>query len=299
MLRQQQSGVLGYTVVYYVESPIGYLYSPSGPIQLGNIITCVKTPERPLYKAPKLDDSTAFSTTQKQVIFSTERFSGGKFGIFTRFLNVVLGLGVGVDVTVGWEMNDSSCFTFESTNTSQFFPEPGYIQDCISTEPVRRYLEKFRYRKPVYIITSLKIAKGVTVQSLKTKTVDGGVSAGADATSWAGVPIAGGIEAGRNIGSKDHASWEGSSDFIFAFRVRRVLVERKTGVVRKEEEYKKGAMLESVTEKRDGSELSIIEQEEDMEDELEGFSKKELTEGNEVVLCAIPGIQGGPPDTLE
>lgn len=90
------------TPYFFLAPTWDYPSSPSRPIQLGNVITSVKTPERALYKAPKPDDPAVFSTAQKQVVFSTEKLFGGRFGMFTRFLNVVLGFGV--DATVGWEM---------------------------------------------------------------------------------------------------------------------------------------------------------------------------------------------------
>ncbi|KAI0968933.1 hypothetical protein F4678DRAFT_441988 [Xylaria arbuscula] len=281
-------------IPYFFLSPTWDYPSSSGPIQLGNVITSLKTPERALYRGPKPDNSTVFSTAQRQVMFSRGKLRGGKLGIFTKFLNVVL--GVGVDATVGWEMNDMSHFAFESLETTQFSPEPEYVHDCISAEPVRRYLEKSRFRKPIYIIIGLKIAKGATARSFKRRAVDGEISVGADATSWTGAPVNGGIEVGRNMGSKEDASWEGASDFIFAFRVRKIVVERKTGSVCKEEDYKKGAMLESVMEKTDGLEFDITEREGEMDDDVEGFFDGELTKDGELMFHAVQTVPYGRTD---
>ncbi|KAI1427236.1 hypothetical protein F5Y12DRAFT_180742 [Xylaria sp. FL1777] len=282
------------TPYFFLAPTWDYPSSSSGPIQLGNIITSVKTPERALYRAPMPDDSTVFSTAQSQVEFSIEKLFGGKLGIFTKLLNAILGFGV--DAAVNWEVNDTSHFIFESLETTQFSPEPGYIHSCVSAEPVRRYLEKSRYRKPVYIITGLKTARGATARSLKARTVDGDISVGADATSWTGVPVEGGIEIGSKIGGKEHVSWKGTSDFVFAFRVRKLVVERKTGLVSKEADYKKGAMLESVIEKRSESELSITEQAVEMDDDVAGFFDEELPGDDELVLRAVPNIQRGQTD---
>ncbi|KAI1112784.1 hypothetical protein F5Y14DRAFT_420032 [Nemania sp. NC0429] len=287
--------------LYFFLAPTwDYPSPPAGPIQLGNVIASVRAPERALYRAPKPDDSSTaavFSTTQKRVTFSREKLIGGGFGVFTTFLNAVLGLGI--DAAVDLEATDTSHFTFESLETTQFLPDPEYIQACVSAEPVRRYLEKSRYRKCVYVITGLKIVRGyATGRSSKGRAVDGTIGAGADA-SCTGVPVGGGSNVGVNVGIKEHVSWEGASDFVFAFRVRKVVVERKTGAVSREEEYRKGAVLGHVSEGRNGPGLSIVEGAEWTDDDVAGFVKEELIENDELVLCAIPEVQHVPKDNCE
>lgn len=89
-------------------------------------------------------------------------------------------------------------------------------------------------------------------------------------------------------------SWEGSSDFVFAFRVRKVLVEKKTGVVSKDEDYRRGAMLEREHNTFEVPVLSILAEDPDLEQE--GFSKEELMEGDMSVICAVPYPRTGGED---
>jgi hypothetical protein len=85
---------------YYFFAPT-WDYPPGGPIKLGNVITSIKKPERPLYTAPLPTDAEVFSTEQRRVDFSVEKLRAGQLSIFTRFLNV---LGVSVDASVEREV---------------------------------------------------------------------------------------------------------------------------------------------------------------------------------------------------
>jgi hypothetical protein len=69
-------------------------YPPGGPIKLGNVITSVKKPERPLHCAPPPVDSDVFSSKKTSVKYTREKLRKGKFSILTKFLSFV---GFGMD----------------------------------------------------------------------------------------------------------------------------------------------------------------------------------------------------------
>lgn len=74
---------------------------PSGPIRLGNIITSLKTPERPLHTAQMPADDDVFSSEQLEAVFSTEKLRAGRFEMLTKFMSVIA--GIGIDAGVEWE----------------------------------------------------------------------------------------------------------------------------------------------------------------------------------------------------
>jgi hypothetical protein len=152
---------------------------------------------------------------------------------------------------------------------------------------VRRYLDKSRYRKPIYIITGVKTVTGAKAKSHKSRAVGGKLGVEVDGTIWSGgtVPIGGGPEVEGKRENKEGTSWKGSSDFVFAFRVRKVSVKKKTGEVKKYEEYKTGAMLGDEIE---GDVPALTFSEEDPEAEDEGCEMEELMEGDTVIACAVP-----------
>jgi hypothetical protein len=150
-------------------------------------------------------------------------------------------------------------------------------------------LDKSRYRKPVYIITGLKTVTGAKAKSYKSHAVGGTLGVEVDGTIWSGgtVLIGGGPGVEGKIEKKEGTTWERSSDFVFAFRARKVSVEKKTGTVKEDDDYKTGAMLGNEIGKEDFPELSISAVE-DPGAEDEGFEKEELMEGDTVIACAVP-----------
>ena len=97
-------------------------------------------------------------------------------------------------------------------------------------------------------------------------------------------------------------SWEGASEFVFAFRVRKVWVKPVAGgggvEVRKEEDYRKGAFLGNDLDGQEGRGLRIeveVGMEGDgvgLEFEMErnGLRREEVVDddGGEVVYCGVP-----------
>lgn len=185
--------------------------------------------------------------------------------------------------------SDEEKYTFDRVETEQFFPKDSYIQKCVEADPVRRYLEKARYSKPIYVITGIKTVHGAKAKSVKNRAVGGKLRVEVDGTVWSGgtVPVGGGPSTEAQQDNKSGTKFGGSDDFVFAFRVRKVTVELKTGLVKRDEDYKKGAMLDKEGKKLDVPELSIAKVE-DPNAEDEDFEGEELMEGDVVIACGIP-----------
>lgn len=192
-----------------------------------------------------------------------------------------------IGLSTHW-VSDEETFVFETLETTQFIPTAPYVQKCVESANVRRFLELSKYRKPVYIITGLKVVTGAQANTSKSHTMGAGVGVEVDATVWTAVPIGGGPGVEAEVGNKKSTKWEGSSDFVFAFRVSKVWVAEATGQVLSEEEYRKGAVLDDEKEEEEkGPELSVLKVEE-TDGRAEGFDAEELMDDGDVVLCAIP-----------
>lgn len=103
-------------------------------------------------------------------------------------------------------------------------------------------------------------------------------------------PISFGGSGAQNMASnRAVTAFKNGDDFVFAFRVSKVLVGKGTDQVVSEEDYRRGAMLgnEEEQQQNKGLQLSIL-QVEYPDAEGEGFDAEELTEGEDVVVCAIP-----------
>ncbi|KAM0546215.1 hypothetical protein ACHAPJ_011001 [Fusarium lateritium] len=255
---------------------------PNGPIKLGNVISSVKRPDQPLFCYPPSEDTDIFKTEKKSVQYAKEKLKSGRFSILTKFLSV---FGFGVDVGAEVERSDEETFVFQTLETTHFIPTAAYLQKCIEADRVRRHLEISRFRKPVYVITGLKVVTGAEANTLKSRTLGGNLSAEVDGTVWSGgaVPIGGGPGIEGKVTNSQRTKWEGSSDFVFAVRLSKVVV--KKGEIN-EEEYRKGAMLDDGW-KVNQPDLSIVSVEEP-DAKAEGFDEEKLMDDDEVVLCAIP-----------
>ncbi|KAI7763870.1 hypothetical protein LZL87_006252 [Fusarium oxysporum] len=259
-------------------------YPPEGPIKLGNVISSVKRPHIPLINSPPTEETGVFKSEKKKVQYTTEKLRSGKFSILTKFLSV---LGFGVDF--GAEADDISneeIFMFETLETIEFIPTSEYLQNCAESKDVRRWLERYGSSRPLYIITGLKSVTGATANTLKSRTVGGNLSVEVDGTILSGgtVPLGGGPGIEGKACTSQCTKWEGGN-FVFAFRVSKVRV-RKTGEVKSEDPYTKGAMLDSkeVERKRAGVEIIAVEAPRAQD---EGFEEEKLMEGDEEVFCAI------------
>ncbi|KAF9875113.1 hypothetical protein CkaCkLH20_07379 [Colletotrichum karsti] len=261
-------------------------YPPGGAIRLGNVITSVKKPHRPLFCVPPPGDSDVSTTEKKSVQYTKEKLRSGRFSILTKFLSI---LGLGVDIGAEIDNSDEERFIFKTLETTQFTPSAQYVQKSIESDNVRRFLQNARYRKPVYIITGVKIVRGAEANTSRSRGLGGTFAVEVDGTLLSGgaVPIGGGPGTEGRVGNKTATSWEGSSDFVFAFRVSKVFVGEKTGQVTSEEEYRKGAMLGDETEETRRPMLSVLKIE-DPTAEQEGFGSQQLMDDEEVVFCAIP-----------
>lgn len=179
--------------------------------------------------------------------------------------------------------------SFDRLETVQFFPQEDYIRTCVEAGAVRRFLEKSRYNKPVYIITGLKVVRGASAKTLAGRSVGGSLGVEIDGTVWSGgsAPVSGGPEISATVSRRQGTSWDGSSDFVLAYRVRKVKVSKK-GAVRKAEDYTTGAMLGQDAAEMERPELDILVEDLDATEGAEGFVIEEAMDGEEVVVCAVP-----------
>ncbi|KAL7916638.1 hypothetical protein GGI35DRAFT_47718 [Trichoderma velutinum] len=261
-------------------------YPPNGPIKLGNVITSVKKPERPLHCVPP-PSSDVFSTKKMSVEHTKDELQNERFSILVKFFSI---FGLNVRVSAGRETSNENKFSFKTVETTQFVPTSSYIQSCVENDDVRRHLQISRYRKPLYIITGLKVVTGIDANMHTSHAVQNSPTIQIDSTIPHVGPVSFGSSGTENMAStKAVTTFKNSDDFVFAFRVSKVVVGKGTDQVISEEDYRRGAMLGNEEEQQQvkSPKLSILKVE-FPDAEGEGFDAEELTEGEDVVLCAIP-----------
>lgn len=267
---------------------------PDGPIRLGAIIPSPTQPDEPLY-LPPLPESTDTSTfTEYNWSGSHVKASSSHFGIWTSFLEIVL--GIGADVKIELDQSLERKWDVERMTTQTFTPSHSFLEQAVQNEDVKRYITENRFREKVYMITGVMIASSSTVSSEKLQERGVYMHAGVDATAWAGVPISVGPEGKWKRKKETKESSQRPDDFVFAYRIRQIKIGRKGGI-KSNKLYDKGALFDTHRERatREASEVEVegLGDEMDVEDiELESRKVKQEVEGGqeEEFVCVLPEL---------
>lgn len=203
--------------------------------------------------------------------------------------------------------------------TREFKPTDEYVQRCIDTPAVTRYLNRSRYRKPLFLITGIKVIQGpnkAQILAAASKGLRAGADVDATVLSGGTVALGVGAEVAGHTSVTQGFSWGNSDDFVLGYRVHRVRVHKvkvtKHYEVKSTASYTKGAMLGSggggddddavegdEDEDEDTSTLTFAIEPLDLGAEPDGGALREYidgsasaevgeyTEGDETVLCAV------------
>ncbi|KAF2824035.1 hypothetical protein CC86DRAFT_384533 [Ophiobolus disseminans] len=183
--------ISSYKPTYFLTPPRPY--PPSGPIRLGAIITSPMQPDEPLH-GPNL------ATTKNVSTFTEYKWSGShhnktssRYGVWSCFLEMVL--GAGVDVTVKLDKETTQSWTADSMTTMSFYPSDTFLAEAVSHDDVRNYITTHMFREKIYMITGVMIAPSTTTfrESLEEK----GIYVHAQRSTW----------------MEFHSRWSKSMDF--------------------------------------------------------------------------------------
>lgn len=169
-------------------------------------------------------------------------------------------------------------YTFKQIETVEFSPSDEYIQKCLTAPPVARVIS--RTKRPLYIVTGIKAVTGATARTSHATGKKGRVGVGVDGTLLGAAPVSLGPEAEIARRAGQDISFDGASDFVFAFRVQRINISRKGEV--SHEDYSKGAMLDAHKPRRnlEGAGTSFDVSELERADlEAEGFQVEDVGPG--------------------
>ncbi|KAG6356101.1 hypothetical protein INS49_015486 [Diaporthe citri] len=257
-------------------------YPPKGSIVLGNIIVSPTRPVPPLIAVASAAGSQGLiSSTKHGVEWQKGKTSAHKFGIWTKFIDF-LGINVGIDVSSG----SDDTFRFEKMRTEEFFPDGEYINTLLKRSPVAtRMLTK--QHKDLFVIVGVKTVSGAAVKRAHSGNAGGSLDISIDATV-AGSPVPASIGPSVVSSSEDNesVSFEGSDDFVFAFRVQKLRVKRREENVR-QEDYAKGALFEYGAGRRKEPEALEIS-ELNSSDGLDGFLSQGVDDEGDQAVVYVP-----------
>ena len=213
-------------------------YPPSSNISLGRIWTdpsdpgtCIN-PDGPLPFPSNMQVQHGHKTDWRNKTGGQHK---GIIGIWARFLQVV---GIDAEARVTWNNSKGDKFEFKTLDTEFIDPTMEYYTQSVLAPSVAEYIVDTKFRKSIYIVTGVKIARGADVEQARSKEAGTHLKAGVDGTATA-APVAAGPEVTISSSKSETTSSKGSSDFVFAYRLREIYYSK--GKV-KHREHNKGAL---------------------------------------------------------
>lgn len=263
-------------------------YPPNGPIALGNIVEAPDEIVPPLYAHTPTDtDPPVIASSKYGVDWSRAKSNEGSFGVWAKFLQF---LGLGVDVGANSTSLTETIYHFERIDTEESFPDEDAIRKRMASPTVKTYLEKSAFRSDVYMIVGIKKVTGVMMKAITGKEGGTTLDITLDGAVVVGAPVSAGPRANYKSTKSDGLSFEKSTDFVFAFRLRRVKIS-KNGKV-EQGNYSKGALLgDEIDEAPAVSETFTVLGLEDQDASAENFGLEAEEREQEVVMDGEERVQ--------
>ncbi|KAI9833798.1 MAG: hypothetical protein M1819_003533 [Sarea resinae] len=237
----------------YLLAP-NFNFRPDGPIALGNIIANPFRPQRiltapgPSAPRPEIESITEYD-------YQISRGSGRdvQLGVWATFLQTVGG-------NVGLKNSHDLLteFTMDSMETRYLKHEPSEqeISERVRAPRVRNVITSGTFRsQPVYMITGVKIAKGL--RTSKERSSNRGGDVGATVPVSAEVSVGAGIDLSTRKSERD--AFRAGDDVVFAYQLMKITEKgwrEKNLVV--DDYYPKAAYLsEDFEEEKDEDEVMV------------------------------------------
>ncbi|KAI0140284.1 hypothetical protein BJ166DRAFT_542639 [Pestalotiopsis sp. NC0098] len=207
----------------YLPSPNWDIPATSDVVVLGRII---KDPKDPQSRVPgsgvlPVPSSAIYEGEKTDWETNLEKMRSGTIGLWAKCMQFISG-----GMSFSQLKSSLEDHKFAVLETSYILPDEVYLAQAVEDAGVQAYLQVHHWRKPVYMITGIKIAKGASVstESRSAKSIEGEVKV--DATT-VGANVEAGPEAKWDSEKKRGISYGGSSDYIFAYQLTRMMPKQK------------------------------------------------------------------------
>nr|XP_036577664.1 uncharacterized protein CTRU02_12403 [Colletotrichum truncatum]KAF6784698.1 hypothetical protein CTRU02_12403 [Colletotrichum truncatum] len=209
----------------YILAP-NFTYKPAGAIQIGSIIA---DPFRP---AKSLSQPAVLPAVETVVQYnhdaSRQTSRSMRLSLWARALEAA---GAEISASRGWDTTDS--LSMERLETRYLAQEPGdndpELLKRLKEPLVQAAIKAGIYgHAPVYLISGVKIARGLTVRSETSRVVGGGVGVTVPAAQAVGIDIGGDVGGERGRGTATSFTSDGE-DIVVAYQVHVIKAKgRKT-----------------------------------------------------------------------
>ncbi|KAG6359196.1 hypothetical protein INS49_012716 [Diaporthe citri] len=221
----------------YIPSPNWDIHADSDIVVLGRLIKDPYEPESKLRAFP-IAPSTIYEGKKTDWQTTLDEIRSAKIGLWAQCMQYLEG-GVSFSIIKSKLENHK----FDTLETTYFLPDDEYFDRVLSDLDVQAYFEVTGRRKPVYLITGLKIARGASASTETSTEKSTQAELKFDGTSSA-IPINMGDEIDHDLKTTRGVSYSGSTDYIFAYRLTRIKPSR-WGDGSKNKAFVKGAAFGS------------------------------------------------------
>lgn len=221
----------------YIPSPNWDINADSDIVVLGRLIKDPHEPESKLRAFP-ITPSTIYEGKKTDWQTTLDEIRSAKIGLWAKCMQYLEG-GVSFSKIKSKLENHK----FDTLETTYFLPEDEYFDRILGDLDVQAYFEVTGRRKPIYLITGLKIARGASASTETSTEMSTQAELKFDGTTSA-IPINVGPEIGHDSKTARGISYSGSTDYIFAYRLTRIKPRRR-GEGSKIKTFVKGAAFGS------------------------------------------------------
>lgn len=242
----------------------GTEFNPRRSISLGQLLTKPFEPTVPLLPDGPLaiPEASIERSNQKGVKSGSRTGLGISFGLWAEADLLPVSGNVGCKR----EASQEEEWEFDSLDSEIMAPRLSDIRTALGTDEVVAQIRRsrFNYRKRLYMITGVRIARGARLSRKATKTRGGNAKIMVDLATVSVVPVKVGPDINVTRENEESYSFEETSDFVYAYRVCEVHYGKDvyTAAFNKGDTFKEEG-------KAWGSEDNNGESEEDNEDEEE------------------------------
>lgn len=212
----------------YILAPNFHFKPGTGPIALGNIISHPLQPHRALttVDAATLDKIyprvATFTDYERSITRGDHR--GVSISVWAEFLQTVSG-----KVSGGYGSDVQSNYTMDSLETMYFVVDPPIeeIQARLKVPRVQAVTKVNRipgFRTPVYMVTGLMIAKGLSVAMENNKHHNGEIEISGNAPSPVG-QVGAGVNLAKSTSTGEADKWRAGEDIVFAYQLLKIEVK--------------------------------------------------------------------------
>lgn len=261
------------TKTYYLPPTWDVVPLPGGPLTLGSVLVSTKRPLPPLLIYPVTKSTTPqpsspspetggaaaeiahpqiYSSTRQNISYETAASRSGSLSLFASFAAAVL--GVGPDASVRASRDGALALHFARLDTEEWDPSAAELEARVRHPTVSRYLAKLRFWETtdLFVVTGVKVAYGARAESRTARETKAAIEVSMDPGVAGGIP--GVVEFGPGAGLEKkrytEVAWETGTDgredpgFVFAYRVKRVVLKKKNGQVvdLESKDYTRGAL---------------------------------------------------------